>query len=554
MGRTFRLVWMALLAACGGIEGPPEPSAFECDLAVAPSPTPMRRLSHDQYRQAVYDAIDRLGGDELRAQVGDLVDRLIDRIPEDHADVAVSREDQVISQAHAEHWVLVAEAVGDALLRTGDLPCGGPDCIGPFIEQTGSRLLRRPLNPEEIAFFETVYGGAPDHPTGLRDLVVVWLAHPMFVMQIEHGVGSGDPAPLSAPELASRLSFHAWGAPPDDQLWQLALDGSLLDDATYATEVDRLFDDPRSQGPRERFFDDWLQLHEIPRLDLQVGQPRFDEFRGAISPTEELSALVRQDTLDLLEWHVLNGSPLDDVFTAPVNTVREPDVAALYGSATVWDGISEPDDLTTGHGGLLTRPAFHVTGTADTRPIKKGVLIRRRLLCDSLGDPPADLGPEPEIDPAATQRQRTEQLTEVEGSICTGCHTFINPLGYATEGFDGLGRARDVETVFGPEGEVLGVEPIDTSGALRITPADDAVTTGHAELAEALAESAKTDQCLARFWFRHTWGRHEDDAVDGCALQSVERRLLDGEGLDQALRATALDESFRHRRFDEGER
>ncbi|MEN0061288.1 MAG: DUF1588 domain-containing protein [Myxococcota bacterium] len=547
------LVGVVMLVACGG--GPNKDSVFECDVSTAPSPTPMRRLSHDQYRQTVHHAIERLGGSVLRERVGERVDALIDRIPDDFADETLSREDQVISQTHAEQWYLVAETVADGVRTLDPLPCDDPLCVPEFIETQGSRLLRHPLNDEERTFFGSIYDAVPDHADGIRDLVLVWLSHPMFVMQVEHGASEdgSDTTALTGPELASRLSYHAWNAPPDDALWTKALDGSLLDEAVYVAEVERLFDDGRSRGPRERFFRDWLQLDTVPRLDLQVGQPRFDAFRGDVTPTAELSELVRDDTLNLLEWHIRNRSPLDDVFTAAVHTVTEPEVGALYGTNQLWDGHSDPETLTTGHGGLLTRPAFHVAGTASTRPIRKGVLIRRRILCDSLGDPPADLGPEPEIDPAATQRQRTEQLTEIEGSICAGCHTFVNPLGYATERFDGLGRARTQETVWGLEGERLATSPVDDEGMLRIEATDETVTAGHEALAEALADSAKTDACLARFWFRHTWGRHEDEAVDGCVLQGVEQRLQQGESLDEALRAIALDPTFRQRRFDEGE-
>ncbi len=75
---------------------------------------------------------------------------------------------------------------------------------------------------------------------------------------------------------------------------------------------------------------------------------------------------------------------------------------------------------------------------------------------------------------------------------------------------------------------------------------------GHAGLAQALADSDKPAICVARFWFRHTWGRAEDDAVDGCVLADVQRRLADGESLDAALRASALSDAFQLRRFDEG--
>lgn len=533
----------------------PTTQNFQCDPSQGPGPTPMRRLSREQYLASVDHAIELLGGQDLFWATRHALWSPTETLPEDDADRILARQDQTVSLTHTENWYLIAAGIGDQLPNVG-LPC--TTCVEDFITTTGARLLRRPLTADELVFYrDDVYATAPDHGAGIRDLVVVWLSSPWFTHQVEHGdpnIATGDPdtVALTAHELAARLSFHAWNQPPDDILWAAAEDGSLLDPTVYATQVDRLFDDVASQAPREQFFIDWLQLDEIPALHWQVGSPAFDHFRGSVDPVSDLHVRVRRDALDLLEWHVRAGSPLDAVWTQPANTVLDPEVATLYGLSNTWDGVSAPDPLTTGHGGLLTRPAFHVTGTPNTRPIHKGVLLRRRILCDNLGDPPADLGDPPHIDPAASQRTRTEQLTEIPGSVCESCHTQINGLGYVTEGFDALGRVRTQETVYGWDGSILATHPIDDAAVPQVELGEDHTVHGSQELEAELAASTRPDACVARFWFRHTWGRTEDDAVDGCALQEVEQRLTAGDSLDDALRATALSDSFRVRRLDEG--
>jgi hypothetical protein len=577
--RSRTLLVVALLSACGGSGAPGGASVDPTDPDVttplgddddddddddvaplvcepgAPSATPMRRLTKEQYTAAVWDAVDRLGGEPLDAIVHAEVQAQIDLLPDDLADVAVSREDQAVTQTHVDQWYLVAEAVADGFVQLDPLPCEREACVPTFLNTVGERLQRRPLTDEEHAFYvDEVYGAAPSHADGMRDLVLVTLASPAFPMLLEHGPDGApdvweDTVELSAFEAASRLSFHTWGAPPDDTLWALAESGELLDAATWAAEVRRHMEDPRAQGQRERFFVDWLQLWDVPELDAQVGLPGFDAFRGDVEPVDDLHERVRQDALDLIAWHVDQGSGLDALWTSDVNTTLDPHVAELYGAPT-WDGTSAPQPLGTGHGGLLTRPAFTVTGTTTTRPIHKGVRIRRRVLCDALGDPPADLGDIPEVDASASARVRTEQLTEA-GPPCSGCHVQINPLGYATESFDALGRFRTEETVFADDGSVLGTWPVDDAAVFAVDLDDDAVYAGHDPLAQLLADSEKPDRCAAHYWFRHAMGRIPSEADDACDLLAVADALGEGRPIDEALQELMLQDAFRQRRFDE---
>lgn len=570
--RASNLLIVALLSACGGSGGPDagvdptnpttptgptgdddddDDAPLVCEPG-APGATPMRRLSKEQYEAAVWAAVDRLGVD---SRVHDDVVAELALLPDDLADVTLSREDQAVTQTHVDQWYLVAEAVADGVLTLDPLPCADEGCVPSFVDEVGTRLRRRPHSSEERAFFlDEVYGDAPTHADGLRDLVLVWMAGPAFTMQLEHGAADApevweDTVELTAYEAASRLSFHAWGTPPDDALWALAESGELLDAATWTSEVRRHMEDPRAQGQRERFFVDWLQLWDVPVLDAQVGLPGYDAFRGDITPVDDLHERIRRDALDLLAWHVANDSSLDELWTSDVNTTLDPHVAELYGTEP-WDGTSEPQPLGTGHGGLLTRPVFHVTGTTDTRPIHKGIRIRRRVLCDTLGDPPADLGEPPVIDPADSTRVRTETLTE-SGPPCSGCHVQINPLGYATESFDGLGRFRTEETVYDDDGNILATWPIDDAAVYAIDLDDETVYAGHEQLAEQLAASPKPDACVSRTWFRHAMGRAPVDTDDACDLLAVSEALAEDRPLNDALAELMLQEGFLQRRFDE---
>ncbi|MFK7928942.1 MAG: DUF1588 domain-containing protein, partial [Myxococcota bacterium] len=195
--------------------------------------------------------------------------------------------------------------------------------------------------------------------------------------------------------------------------------------------------------------------------------------------------------------------------------------------------------------GLLSRPALVASGTHTTQPIHKGVRIRRHVLCGIVGNPPADLGELPTVDDLASRRTQTEQLTERPGTSCVQCHRSINPLGYATESFDGLGRFRTTEAIFGEDGSVLATHPVDTSGAFRVTANDARSGTGVGELAERIVTSGAHHACLARVAVRHATSRLEDELADGCWLEAVRGDLAAGKPLRDALRDVANRPEFR---------
>lgn len=556
MGRA--LLALALLAGCKGKDeaSKTRDGALVC---AEPSPLQMRRLTRPQYTNTVWAAVDHLGGDGFTLVLNERLTPALTAIPADSAEEQLSRQDQAVTQTHADAWYAVAEIVADAATEPGSFDvvfdgCGDASCVPGVVDGLVGRLHRRPLNPEERTFYvDEVYGVAPTHTDGLRDVLLVAMASPFFAHQIEHGDGASETGvvTLTAHELASRLSYHFWSAPPDDALWAAAQDGSLLNDETYRAQVDRIFADPRTQATLDGFFGEWLEIDRVPPMDELVGDPRFDAFRGGFTPTPQLAADMQEDALNLIRYHVSTDGTLDDLWTSDLNVTPSPELASIYGS-TVWDGVSEPVPLGTGHhAGLLTRPAFTASGLASTRPIHKGVIIRKRVLCDSLGSPPADMGPEPEIDPVSSTRERTEALTEIPGSSCYGCHEYINGLGYVTENFDGLGRYRQTETIYDESGDVLGTLPVETQSVSRVEIESDRIVDDGVMLANVLANSDKPEQCLARYWFRHTYGHTEDDEVDACVLDAVAGTLAAGRPLAEGLRAIALDPDFKLRKLDD---
>lgn len=201
--------------------------------------------------------------------------------------------------------------------------------------------------------------------------------------------------------------------------------------------------------------------------------------------------------------------------------------------------------------GLLTHAWFLADATASTRPIQRGVRIRRTLLCDELAPPPPGVAAvPPERRPDQTTRQAIETLTEQPGIVCASCHALaINPLGFAFEGFDSLGRARSEQASLGSDGTRLGVLPVDTVTVPRVTAGDERVSTGPVDLVQLLLQSGKLEACLARNYFRFTFGRYEDPR-DGCALERLRARLVESGRIRDMLAEAGLLAELRERRFE----
>jgi len=140
-------------------------------------------------------------------------------------------------------------------------------------------------------------------------------------------------------------------------------------------------------------------------------------------------------------------------------------------------------------------------------------------------------------------------VTEQAGTACAACHvSLINTLGFATENFDALGRYRTEEILFDKDGKVLGTAQLDTSGVPNVVTGDTTSVAGVGELLPLISSSGKVEACLARNYFRFTFGRMEG-AADGCALEQLRNQLVNGNVVD-LLRAAALTPAFVERTFD----
>jgi hypothetical protein len=337
---------------------------------------------------------------------------------------------------------------------------------------------------------------------------------------------------------------------PDEELLAAARSGDLLSDAGYQAQVERIFNDPRTTSALSSFFGEWLQNNTLEPLDSRVGVPVFDAMRGDFTPTATLQEEMWQEVVDSAVYYTENGGTFEEFFTSDRSFAKSPELASIYG-VEPWTSGEPPAMDDPARAGLITRAAYLATGSANTRPVMKGVFLRRAVLCDPIPPPPPEAeNVEIELPEGASTREYVDALTG--GGSCGSCHTpLINPLGFVTENFDPLGRTRDVQVLIDPAtGDVTGEAQIDTEVVPLVETDDQRPVANAVELADRMLESPKPYACFTRQYFRFTFGRLEDLDKDACVLADVKQSLDEGRPLNEVLRTVALSSNFKSRAFD----
>lgn len=559
-------------SSTSGGDGPVDLTpVFSCNDAEVPASVPLKRLSYVQYRNTLRDLI-VIALPENAAAVLDELASTFDRLPRDTRkgpDTAFawfSRLDQTVQQSHVDEQYALSNAVAAAVTSSeqrlvelvGDCAVEASDgeCLSDFIRRFGEYAQRRPLGDEDVEFYAQ---GALEEPYGAADyadVVALLLASPYVMYTVEHGGDESDEsddsdeprAPLSAYELASKLSYQFWQTMPDEALFEAARSGELLTEAGFEAEVDRVLDDPKAERGIGEFFSQWLENPFLEDFDERVGEDVYDAFLDGFDVSSALKGRMLQEVVDAALYGIREGQNFADFFQSNRSFAVTEDLAAIYG-VEPWTGGEPPVFGDAEREGLLARAAFLATGLSDTRPIIKGVLIRKAILCESVDPPPAEVAnePPPVSDGAVSTREAVEGKTST--AVCRSCHLRLNDLGFVTENFDALGRFRSEERLFDEDGNSLGTVPVDTTAVPQVEEDDLTEVTGIAGLNRAILESEKPYACFARQYFRFTNSRVENTVRDGCALATLKDTLRGSGSLRDALRAIALERSFKEHTF-----
>ena len=376
-----------------------------------------------------------------------------------------------------------------------------------------SRAFRRPVTEDDLKplldLFLLAHKKGETFDNAMKVPMQAILVSPDFLYRVEGGAAANGAQPLRQLgdyELASRLSYFLWSSMPDQELFNLAAKGKLSDPIVLEEQVRRMLRDPKIEALAEHFAPQWLQIENIQAVtpDPQLFAPFYRRFLAGAMRTE---AIIFFDSVVIQDRSIID---LVDSDTTYINAV----LAEYYGlgkakkgnyeNFALWVPTKMPE---TRQGGVLTMAAVGSVTSLPTRssPVKRGKWILETILGDPPPPPPPNVEPlreEPGPNVPKTLREKFEQHRS--NANCAACHQRMDPIGFAMENIDAIGRWRDSDAA----------GPVDATGTLK----DGAKIDGTIGLkAEVLRQKDEFARCLTEHLLTYALGRkldwHDEPAV-----------------------------------------
>jgi Protein of unknown function (DUF1592)/Protein of unknown function (DUF1588)/Protein of unknown function (DUF1587)/Protein of unknown function (DUF1585)/Protein of unknown function (DUF1595) len=329
-------------------------------------------------------------------------------------------------------------------------------CAQKILSSLARRAYRRPIAADDLPQLVALYkqgAEAGGFESGVRLALQKILVSPEFIFRAELDPAearTGSVHRLNDVELASRLSFFLWSSIPDEELLAVAERGGLSDPSMLERQVRRMMADPRSQALVKNFIGQWLFLRNIPKM--QPDMTAFTYF------DDNLRQALEKETQLLVESTLRDDRSVVDLLTTDYTFINQRlaehyGIQGVYGNEFRRIAVNDPKRQ-----GLLGQASIMAVTAYPNRtaPTIRGKWVLEQILGTPPPPPPANV-PALKFDEnekVLTMRQRMEEHRV--SPQCAVCHRIMDPIGFALENFDGLGKWRDHE----------GDEAIDSSGVL----------------------------------------------------------------------------------------
>jgi len=335
------------------------------------------------------------------------------------------------------------------------------------VAELARRAWRRAVNDEDIARLLALTPSDASEELRVRTALEALLCSPHFLFRVERDPAPGEVRDLDGFELATRLAYFLWSSTPDDALLAAAEHGELAHVEGRARQVRRMLLDARASELTRRFATQWLQLGQLERI--APDPERFPHFDAALR-----NAMLAETQL-LFDAVLREERPLHELID-PDFTFLNAQLASHYGidgvRGELFERVRLDDEQRSVRGGILQHASVLTVTSNPTRtsPVKRGKWVLEVLL----GAPP--LAPQPGVDTldespqasgAASLRERLARHRE--DAACAVCHDRMDPLGFALEHYDPVGRWREDDGAFAIDasGEFDDGERFDGAAALE---------------------------------------------------------------------------------------
>jgi uncharacterized protein DUF1592/uncharacterized protein DUF1588/uncharacterized protein DUF1585/uncharacterized protein DUF1587/uncharacterized protein DUF1595/cbb3-type cytochrome c oxidase subunit III len=362
-----------------------------------------------------------------------------------------------------------AKGPGDTPSRRAILACEPANqaearpCAERIVRTLARRAFRGTATQEDLDMLLAFYdqGSAQEgFESGIQMALERLLTDPKFIYRFEQPhpeLTEGTPFRISDLELASRLSFFLWSSIPDDELLTLAEQGKLKDEKVLEGQVQRMLADPRSEALTKNFAGQWLNLRALDgHVPVAKLFPDFDD---------NLRQAFRRETELFFDSLVRENRPVTELLTADYTFVNER-LAKHYGIPGIYGSHFRRVTLGKEHDarrGLLGKGSLLAVSSQPIRtsPVIRGYWVLQNLLGTPPPPPPEDVPDLPEnkddaAGNAAMPTMRAQMERHRADPACSGCHMLMDPIGFALEQFDAIGRWRTTD----------GPSPIDASSVM----------------------------------------------------------------------------------------
>jgi mono/diheme cytochrome c family protein len=337
-------------------------------------------------------------------------------------------------------------------------------CAEKILANLERKAYRRPVTTADVKDLMPFYTAGRTNGSfdrGIQKALERVLVSPQFLFRIERDPANAAPGSihrLSSLELASRLSFFLWSSIPDGELLELAAAGKLNDPQVLDQQVHRMLADRRAESLVTNFAAQWLYLR-----DIDAKQPD-----GLLFPDfdENLRKAFHRETELFLDSVLLENRSVLDLLTANYTFVNDrlakhygiPNVEGTYFRRVTFPAGSMRGGL-LGQGSILTLTSY----STRTSPVVRGKWVLENLLSSAPPPPPANI---PALKTEASETGKALSMREAmiqhrANPSCAGCHARMDPIGFAMENFDAVGRWRDTDA--GQRIDVSGAFPDGTT-------------------------------------------------------------------------------------------
>src|SRR6478735_6587217 len=526
----------------GGAGGDPYaiPPAPPATVLVA---TPrIARLSRQQWSNAVRDLLKLSDIAEIENNVSG--DALIGF--DDEAEslfVTEQLRSQLFDASEKLADKVTSDAAALARLVPSDAPTDATARAKAFIASFGRRAFRRPLTDAEVTthlgLFQqgpALYPGVDTFTSGANLVIQALLQSPYFLYRTELGASAAGAhqIALSDWEVGAKLALAVTNSIPDDALLTAAAAGKLHDPSDVSAQAERLLQGSTGAVGLSNFN---LQVYRLGTYDgIMRDVAVFPDFQA------NAPAAMKQEVLQFLTWVFRENRGVKDFYTTPigfVNSLLSPIYGVTGNTSSDPTMLSKVDLDANQRSGLLTQAGFlssYLSVGNEPDIIHRGVFIAQRLLCKTLPppDPRAAATMLPDT-PGMTNRERVE-ITTGQGTCGQACHgRLFNPLGYAFENYDAIGKYRTID-----QGK-----PVDAADSYTFDGELKSFDNG-VELSTLLANAKETHACYIRNMMSYLHGR-ELDSKEAETVDYLARRSRAGMTLHDLELALVTSDAFLNR-------